>query len=178
MRNLKVILIIVLGFALNSFFNGCGEVRFGNLYDDANTKIGVTEPNIDEPDEVALINEIFGVPPEMVEGEYEDEAAAAATEDYAADEESADEDSDSDDDSESSDDDDKNQKVVICHIPKGNPDKAHTLVVSWSAVRAHVEENHHRAEGDVTDYFGACGENEDEESADEDEEEEVFDVDL
>lgn len=150
MRNLKVILFVLIGFTMNSFFNACGEVRFGNLYE-TSSKITVTEPNIDEPDEVALINEIFGVPPEL-EGEYEEEAPDASQV-YAADEDSADEDSSDDD---SSDDDNKNKKVVICHVPKGNPGNAHTLVVSWSAVRAHVDENHHRSEGEPADYFGEC----------------------
>lgn len=38
-------------------------------------------------------------------------------------------------------------KTVICHIPPGNPDKAHTLSVGNSAVAAHL------AHGD---YLGAC----------------------
>jgi LPXTG-motif cell wall-anchored protein len=31
-----------------------------------------------------------------------------------------------------------NDKVVICHIPPGNPDNAHTIVVSENAVPAHL----------------------------------------
>lgn len=41
-----------------------------------------------------------------------------------------------------------NKKVMICHIPPGNPANAHTIVVSKNAVRAHL------AHGDV---LGACG---------------------
>ena len=32
-------------------------------------------------------------------------------------------------------------KVTICHIPPGNPENAHTIVVGASAVPAHLE-NH------------------------------------
>ena len=39
------------------------------------------------------------------------------------------------------------QKVLICHIPPGNPDNAHTISVAQSAVPAHV------AHGDT---LGAC----------------------
>jgi hypothetical protein len=38
-------------------------------------------------------------------------------------------------------------KVTICHIPPGNPDNAHTITVSKSAVPAHL------AHGDV---IGPC----------------------
>lgn len=38
-------------------------------------------------------------------------------------------------------------KVVICHVPPGNPDNAHTIEVSENAVDAHL------AHGD---YLGAC----------------------
>ena len=40
------------------------------------------------------------------------------------------------------------RKVLICHIPPGNPDNAHTICVGAPAVRAH-EENH-------GDPIGAC----------------------
>lgn len=40
-----------------------------------------------------------------------------------------------------------NKKVVICHVPPGNPDNAHTIEVSENAVDAHL------AHGD---YLGAC----------------------
>jgi hypothetical protein len=39
--------------------------------------------------------------------------------------------------------------VQICHVPPGNPAKAHTLVIGESAVSAHL--SHH------DDYLGACG---------------------
>jgi hypothetical protein len=31
------------------------------------------------------------------------------------------------------------EKVTICHIPPGNPDNAHTIVVAAPAVPAHVQ---------------------------------------
>lgn len=34
--------------------------------------------------------------------------------------------------------DSSNQKVVICHIPPGNPDNAHEIEVSVNAVDAHL----------------------------------------
>ncbi len=40
-----------------------------------------------------------------------------------------------------------NDKVVICHIPPGNPDNAQTITVGSDAVAAHL------AHGDV---LGAC----------------------
>jgi hypothetical protein len=39
-------------------------------------------------------------------------------------------------------------KVEICHIPPGNPENAHTIVVDDSAVPAHL------AHGD---FVGICG---------------------
>ena len=39
-------------------------------------------------------------------------------------------------------------KVVMCHVPPGNPSKAHSILISPSAVAAHL------AHGD---YFGCCG---------------------
>jgi hypothetical protein len=39
-------------------------------------------------------------------------------------------------------------KVVICHIPPGNPGNFHTIVVSAAAVPAHLDHG---------DYLGACG---------------------
>ena len=39
-------------------------------------------------------------------------------------------------------------KVTICHIPPGNPDNAHTITVSWSAVVAHLSHG---------DALGQCG---------------------
>lgn len=42
------------------------------------------------------------------------------------------------------------KKVLICHIPPGNPDNAHTICVSSHAVEVHQE--HHG------DLVGACGE--------------------
>jgi hypothetical protein len=40
-----------------------------------------------------------------------------------------------------------NVKVQICHVPPGNPDNAHTIVVGEPAVPAHL------AHGD---YLGEC----------------------
>ena len=33
----------------------------------------------------------------------------------------------------------RNQKVMICHIPPGNPANAHVITISENAVRTHVE---------------------------------------
>lgn len=41
------------------------------------------------------------------------------------------------------------RKVVICHIPPGNPDNAHTIEVGEAAVRAHLDHG---------DYIGPCRE--------------------
>ena len=52
-----------------------------------------------------------------------------------------DEDDDEDEDDEDEDDKKKkkkNGKVVICHIPPGNPDDAHTISVGGGAARAHI----------------------------------------
>src|SRR5262245_14909026 len=40
------------------------------------------------------------------------------------------------------------KKVLVCHIPPGNPDNAHTICISKNAVDKHVE--HHG------DLVGAC----------------------
>jgi hypothetical protein len=44
---------------------------------------------------------------------------------------------------------DSPRKVLICHIPPGNPDNAHTICVGASAV-----DPHQRLHGDT---LGACG---------------------
>jgi hypothetical protein len=41
------------------------------------------------------------------------------------------------------------EKVTICHIPPGNPENAHTIVVGAPAVPAHIEEH--------GDSVGECG---------------------
>jgi hypothetical protein len=43
---------------------------------------------------------------------------------------------------------DRHTRVVICHIPPGNPENAHTIIVDDDAVPAHL------AHGD---YLGRCG---------------------
>lgn len=42
---------------------------------------------------------------------------------------------------------DAGEKIAICHIPPGNPDNAHTIVISINALHAHL------AHGDV---IGGC----------------------
>ena len=63
-------------------------------------------------------------------------------------------DNDDDEDNSGGDEDDEedndNEKLEICHIPPGNPDNAHTIEVSQSAVPAHL------AHGD---YLGECQHN-------------------
>jgi hypothetical protein len=48
--------------------------------------------------------------------------------------------------------DDGDDKVEICHVPPGNPDRAHTIVVDISSVDAHL------AHGD---YLGRCDDDDD-----------------
>ena len=52
------------------------------------------------------------------------------------------------------------RKVLICHIPPGNPDNAHTICVGAPAVRAH-EENH-------GDPIGACDDGSDDDGTTDD----------
>ena len=57
-----------------------------------------------------------------------------------------------DDDDEIEDEDKNNKfakKVKICHVPKGNPANAHTIIVSEKAAKAHI--NRHGG-----DYYGEC----------------------
>lgn len=65
------------------------------------------------------------------------------------DSEGEEEEGEEEDDDEGDDDDDEEEggKVVICHIPPGNPNNARTISVSPSALQAHI------AHGDVV---GAC----------------------
>ncbi len=53
------------------------------------------------------------------------------------------------DDDEIIDTDKKGKKVKICHVPKGNPANAHTIIVSEKAAKAHI--NRHGG-----DYYGEC----------------------
>lgn len=46
-----------------------------------------------------------------------------------------------------------NKKVLICHVPPGNPAAAHTLCISENAIPAHLE---HSAETGEQDVLGAC----------------------
>ena len=41
----------------------------------------------------------------------------------------------------------ENEKVTICHIPPGNPENAHTITISESALQAHLSHG---------DYLGEC----------------------
>ena len=43
----------------------------------------------------------------------------------------------------------KGHKIAICHIPPGNPDNAHTIVISKNAAQTHFD--HHG------DFEGICG---------------------
>ncbi|MCB0385220.1 MAG: hypothetical protein KDD43_07490, partial [Bdellovibrionales bacterium] len=47
--------------------------------------------------------------------------------------------------------------AVICHVPRGNPDAQHTIVVGLPALRAHITHNHNRSEdAEHRDYLGEC----------------------
>lgn len=46
----------------------------------------------------------------------------------------------------------KQEKVTICHVPPGNPDNAHTIIVGAPSVPAHL------AHGD---FVGACDDDDD-----------------
>lgn len=48
------------------------------------------------------------------------------------------------------------KKVLICHVPPGNPTAAHTLCIGAPALAAHLD-NHHASNGD-SDALGACTE--------------------
>jgi hypothetical protein len=48
------------------------------------------------------------------------------------------------------------KKVLICHVPPGNPEAAHTLCIGAPALVAHLD-NHHASNGD-SDALGACTE--------------------
>jgi hypothetical protein len=41
----------------------------------------------------------------------------------------------------------QDHKVTICHIPPGNPDNAHTIVIDFHALPAHLDHG---------DFIGAC----------------------
>ncbi len=58
--------------------------------------------------------------------------------------------------------DGENEKVTICHIPPGNPENAHTIEVSESAVEAHLAHGDilGECEEDGNDDGGEDGENE------------------
>ncbi|HEX4924524.1 MAG TPA: hypothetical protein VFV50_10575 [Bdellovibrionales bacterium] len=51
------------------------------------------------------------------------------------------------------------RKVRICHVPPGNPENAHTICISRSALQKHLD-NHEADNGD-SDYMGACGDPDD-----------------
>ncbi|RYH20521.1 hypothetical protein EON65_23175, partial [archaeon] len=60
---------------------------------------------------------------------------------------------DGDDDDDIVDNDKNNpKKVTICHVPKGNPANAHTIVVSENAAKAHIGRH-------GGDYYGVCNPN-------------------
>jgi hypothetical protein len=42
-----------------------------------------------------------------------------------------------------------NDKVTICHVPKGNPENAHSITISVNAAQAHIGEH-------GGDYYGEC----------------------
>jgi hypothetical protein len=44
-------------------------------------------------------------------------------------------------------------KVVICHVPPGNPENAHTITVSENALKGHLD-NNGKLHG--LDYYGEC----------------------
>jgi len=71
----------------------------------------------------------------------------------------------------------ENDKVAICHIPPGNPDNAHTITVSQSALAAHLGHGDYEGEcedddeGEEEEDGGEEGEEEEEEEDEEEEEE-------
>jgi hypothetical protein len=48
---------------------------------------------------------------------------------------------------------DDGKKVLICHVPPGNPDAKHTICIGESAVNAHLNKHHG---GKSLDYLGDC----------------------
>lgn len=48
----------------------------------------------------------------------------------------------------------KEKKVMICHVPSGNPNARHTICISKSALKAHM--NHGHQEHEDQDHLGEC----------------------
>lgn len=47
--------------------------------------------------------------------------------------------------------------VVICHVPPGNPEAQHTIVVGLPALHAHMNHGSHgHHHGKISDYLGEC----------------------
>lgn len=51
-------------------------------------------------------------------------------------------------------------KVIICHVPPGNPANAHNICVSPNAIKAHIDHdnNNGNQNDDFSDYLGPCKE--------------------
>lgn len=54
--------------------------------------------------------------------------------------------------------DSKLKKVLICHVPPGNPAAKHTICISKNALDAHLDHGN----GDEKDYLGYCRDSEEE----------------
>ncbi len=58
-------------------------------------------------------------------------------------------------------------KVVICHVPPGNPDNRHTISISENAVDAHMNHGHNKKHADrERDYLGECRDGSDDSGGD------------
>ncbi|MGZ8157569.1 MAG: hypothetical protein ACXWT4_02035 [Methylobacter sp.] len=50
------------------------------------------------------------------------------------------------------------QKITICHVPPGNPEKKHTIHIAFSAWAAHKAHTNTNTIGEpLADYLGSCG---------------------
>jgi hypothetical protein len=67
--------------------------------------------------------------------------------------------SDSDKRSDSNSGDKSKQKITICHVPPGNPEKMHTIHIAmsaWAAHKAHTNTNANDKGLPLADYLGSC----------------------
>jgi len=51
---------------------------------------------------------------------------------------------------------DEHKKVVLCHVPPGYPDRAHTIEVAYPAVKAHLKHGDYRGRCKEVDEHADC----------------------
>jgi len=50
----------------------------------------------------------------------------------------------------------QDHKVLVCHVPPGNPDNRHTICIGKPALKAHLRLHVAHGDPDVRDTLGAC----------------------